>query len=87
MLLILGFVVAPFSPLYAPVLFVCALVICLLKIAAAKVAFGNFTASEQKPDSISINSKPTAANARKQTKSLTAPKIETVFENKKVINS
>ena len=85
--IITALVVAPFSPLYAPVLFICALVICLLKIAAAKVAFDNFAVTEQKLNSISIKSKPTAANARKQTKSLTAPKIETVFENKEIINS
>lgn len=85
--IITALIVAPFSPLYSPILFICALTIGLLKIVAAKVAFDNFSASEQKPDSISIKSKPTVANARKQTKPLSAPKIETVFENKKIINS
>jgi len=85
--IITALIVAPFSPLYSPILFICALTVCLLKIASAKVAFDNFAASEQKPDSISVKSKPTVANARKQTKPLTAPKIETVFEDKKIINS
>ena len=85
--IITALVVAPFSPLYAPVLFVCALVICLLKIAAAKVAFDNFAVTEQKLNSISIKSKPAVAQARKQNKPLRPSKIETVFENKKITNS
>lgn len=85
--IITALIVAPFSPLFSPILFIGALTVCLLKIGGAKVAFDNFTASEKKPDSISMKSKPTVANARKQTKSLTAPKIETVFENEKIINS
>ena len=85
--IITALIVAPFSPLYSPILFICALTVCLLKIGAAKVALDNFTAAEQKPSSISIKSKPTVAQAQKQTKPLKTPKIETAFENKKIINS
>lgn len=87
--IVTAFVVAPFSPLYSPLLFVCALTVCALKIGAAKVAFDNFTVTEQKPTSISIKSKPTVAISRKQAKPLTPlePKIDTVFEDKKIINS
>lgn len=35
-------IVAPFSPLYTPVLFICALTICLLKLWAAKVVLVNY---------------------------------------------
>jgi len=34
--------VAPFSPLYSPVLFIAALVICLIKVFAASVALDNY---------------------------------------------
>ena len=34
--------VAPFSPFYAPVLLICALSICLLKLLAARVMFANY---------------------------------------------
>ena len=61
--------------------------VCLLKIAAAKVALDSFTAVEQNPSSISIKSKPTVAQAQKQTKPFKTPEIEVVFENKKIINS
>lgn len=81
--IITALVVAPLSPLYAPVLFVCALVICLLKIAAAKVAFDNFAASEQKLNSISIKSKSAVVQARKQNKPLRPPKIEVVLASLK----
>ena len=85
--IITALVVAPFSPLYSPLLLICALTLCLLKVGAAKVAFDNFTAIEPKLNSIMIKSKSVVAHARKQIKPLTPPKIETVFENKKTINS
>ena len=91
--IITAVIVAPFSPLYSPLLFICALIICTLKIGAAKVAFDNFTVPKKNPSSISIKSKPTVALAinqsRKQTKSLKPlqPEIHTVFEDKKIINS
>ncbi|WP_079691791.1 glycosyltransferase family 2 protein [Psychrobacter sp. DAB_AL43B] len=83
--IITALVVAPFSPLYSPILFICALTVCLLKIGAAKVAFDNFAATEPKLNSIRIKSKPAVAHARKQTKPLAPPKIETVFEDKKLL--
>lgn len=87
--IITAIIVAPFSPLYSPLLFVCALMVCTLKIGAAKVAFDNFSVTHQKPTSISIKSKPVVAVARKQTKSLKLlePKIDAVFKDKKIINS
>lgn len=91
--IITAVIVAPFSPLYSPLLFICALIICTLKIGAAKVAFDNFRVPKKNPSSISIKSKPTVVLAinqsRKQTKSLKPlqPEIHTVFEDKKIINS
>ncbi|MFC6205050.1 glycosyltransferase family 2 protein [Psychrobacter urativorans] len=85
--IITALVVAPFSPFYSPLLLICSLTVCLLKIGAAKVAFDNFAATQQKVTRISIKYKPAVAQARKQTKPLTPPKIETVFEDKKTINS
>lgn len=80
-------IVAPFSPLYSPLLFICALTVCLLKIAGAKVALDNFTASEKKLSNIAMKSKSVVAQAHRQTRPSTLPKIDTVFENKKTINS
>lgn len=40
--LITALFVAPFSPLYSPLLFCCAIAVCLLKLAAAQVAIDNF---------------------------------------------
>lgn len=45
--IITALIVAPFSPLYSPLLFVCALAICLIKILAAYIIFQNY--SYQKP--------------------------------------
>lgn len=87
--IITALIVAPFSPFYSPILSVCAVAICILKISAAKVAFDNFTVPEQRPTTISIKSKPAVATGRKKTKSLMPSelKIDTVFEDKKTINS
>ncbi len=91
--IITAIIVAPFSPLYSPLLFICALVICTLKIGAAKVAFDNFRVSEKNLSTISIKSKPTVALAtsqpRKPTKSLKPlqPEMHMTFEDKKIINS
>jgi cellulose synthase/poly-beta-1,6-N-acetylglucosamine synthase-like glycosyltransferase len=73
--IITALVVAPFSPLYSPILFICALTVCLLKISAAKVAFDNFAATEPKLNSIRIKSKSVVKHARKQIKPLAPPKI------------
>jgi cellulose synthase/poly-beta-1,6-N-acetylglucosamine synthase-like glycosyltransferase len=85
--IITALVVAPFSPLYSPILFACALIVCILKIGAAKVAFNNFAATEQKVTSISMKSKPAVAQAHRHTRPPTLPKVDTVFEDKKTINS
>lgn len=91
--IITAVIVAPFSPLYSPLLFICALMVCTLKIGAAKVAFDNFRVPEKNPSTISIKSKPTVALAtsqpRKPTKKLKPlqPEMHTTFEDKKIINS
>ena len=73
--IITALVVAPFSPLYSPILFICALTVCLLKISAAKVAFDNFAATAPKPNSIRIKSNSVVKHARKQIKPIAPPKI------------
>ena len=89
--IITAFMVAPFSPLYSPLLFVCALTVCTLKIGAAKIAFDNFATTKQNVTNIHIMSKPTVTIARQQskaiTKPITKPAIDTVFKDKKIINS
>jgi hypothetical protein len=40
---ITALIVAPFSSLYTPLLFACALIICLIKLAAAIVVFQNYS--------------------------------------------
>lgn len=87
--IITAILVAPFSPFYSPLLFICALTVCLLKIGAAKVAFDNFSTTEQKPSTISIKSKPALSLARNRTKPITLSRanIDTIFEDKKIINS
>ncbi len=85
--LLTAVVVAPFSPFYSPVLFAGALTICVLKIAAAKVAIDNFAAPEQNVPNINTKSKPAMTISHKQTKPIKAPDITAVFEDKKTINS
>lgn len=85
--LITAFVVAPFSPLYSPVLFVCAMTVCLLKLAAAKVAMDNFVPTEQKMPSIITKSRPAITTVYKQVKPINTPDMMTVFKDKKTIRS
>lgn len=80
-------VVAPFSPLYSPVLFICAMMICVLKLGAAKVAIDNFAPVEQKASSISIKGKPAVAINRQQARPIKTSDITAVFKDKKTINS
>ncbi|MGE6572165.1 glycosyltransferase family 2 protein [Psychrobacter namhaensis] len=80
-------VVAPFSPFYAPVLFMCAVLICVLKLWAAKVALDNFVATEPKTSSISVNHKPAVVNVRQHTKLIKTDEITTAFKDKKTMNS
>ena len=84
--LITAICVAPFSPLYSPILFFCAVTVCVLKLAAAKVAMDNFIATEQKAPSISTKSKPAITTLHKQIKPIKTADITAVFEDKKTIN-
>jgi hypothetical protein len=85
--LITASVVAPFSPFYAPVLFVCAIAVCLLKLGAAKVAIDNFASTEQKVPNISTKSKPAITTVHKQVNPIKTSDITAVFKDKKTINS
>lgn len=40
--IVTAIIAAPFSPLYSPLLFVCALTVCVLKLWSAKVMFANY---------------------------------------------
>lgn len=85
--IITAFVVAPFSPLYSPVLFVCAMTVCLLKLAAAKVAMDNFVPTEQKVPSIVTKSRPAITTIYKQVKPINTPDMMAVFKDKNTIGS
>ena len=85
--IITALLVAPFSPLYSPLLFVCAVTVCVLKLWAAKVAMDNFAFTEQKTPSISMKSKLVVIAVRKQAKSIKKSDITTALNNKKTINS
>ena len=47
--------VAPFSPFYSPVLFSCALVVCLVKVLAANVALKNYRYQQSEAKIINFN--------------------------------
>lgn len=85
--LITALVVAPFSPFYSPVLFVCAIAVCLLKLGAAKVAIDNFASTEQKVPNISTKSRPAITTVHKQVNPIKTSDITAVFKDKKTINS
>lgn len=80
-------VVAPFSPLYSPILFVCSATVCILKLSAGKVAMDNFSDARSDKPSISKALKQTLKVAHKKKKTITTSYATSLFKNKKTIDS
>ena len=96
--LITAVVVSPFSMLYSPVLFICAITVCLLKLWAARVMFNNYAYVETH-DIYVEPSKTTVANqaieplkaahrsAQNSAAKITVKALAATSENKDVVNS
>ena len=85
--IVTGLVVAPFSPLYSPLLFGCAMLVCTLKLASAKVAMDNFTAAKaDKPIMIEVF-KHTLKLARVRKTSVTTLQGSALFKEKESVDS
>lgn len=59
--IITAIIVAPFSSLYSPILFICAITVCLLKLWAAKIMFNNYDYVETGTSTIIASNKATVA--------------------------
>jgi hypothetical protein len=64
--------VAPFSPLYSPVLFIAALVICLIKVFAASVALDNYRYQRTEGQIINFKTRNQCKAVRKPSKTATS---------------
>ena len=80
-------VVAPFSPLYSPVLFICAVAVCILKLSAAKVAMNNFSDARADMPSMSKVLKQTLKVAHEKKTTITTSYATSLFKDKKTIDS
>jgi len=85
--IITAMAVAPFSPLYSPVLFVCAMLVCILKLAAASVAINNFTDIASGTSSMNETLKYTFRTAHDRNKVVTTSYMSALFKDKKTIDS
>ncbi|MEN8624913.1 glycosyltransferase family 2 protein [Psychrobacter proteolyticus] len=85
--IITAIVVAPFSPLYSPVLFICAAAVCILKLSAAKVAMDNFSDARADMPSMSKVLKQTLKVAHEKKTTITTSYATSLFKDKKTIDS
>lgn len=88
--IITAVVVAPFSPLYSPILFMCAVTVCLLKLWAAKVIFNNYAYTEPSSSTGVNKSKITLKEDRNaiqnSVSSMTKKAVTTKIKNKDIVN-
>lgn len=97
--IITAVIVAPFSPLYSPVIFFCAITVCLLKLWAAKVMFNNYTYVENnyvyvEPSKITVANKVKAIkplkvvhrSAKNSATKMTEKALAVTSKNKDVVN-
>ncbi len=85
--IITALVVAPFSPLYSPVLFMCAAAVCILKLSAAKVAIDNFSDARADIPSMSKVLRQTLKVAHEKKTTITTSYATSLFKDKKTIDS
>ncbi|WP_201528094.1 glycosyltransferase family 2 protein [Psychrobacter frigidicola] len=94
--IITAIIVAPFSPLYSPLLFACALTVCVLKLWSAKVVFANYTYTDSSVIKSSVSTGTAKSiiaintdikSAQSDNFTITKKPITSVFEDKKTINS
>ncbi|WP_201617920.1 glycosyltransferase family 2 protein [Psychrobacter urativorans] len=94
--IITAIIVAPFSPLYSPLLFASALTVCVLKLWSAKVVFANYAYTDNSVIKSSVSTGTAKSiiaintdikSAQSDNFTTTKKPITSVFKDKKTINS
>ena len=93
--LITAFMVAPFSPLYSPLIFVCAITVCILKLWSAQIMLANYGYTESSTTvtadfvhntHLDINNKSTRQEHSVLNHSVISRKLSTSLQDNQIIN-